>query len=157
MEVEKSTEDSPSQRLGRALIIMGGLPLVFLIGNESERAVDRDDAPGWWRPNLAAVFDPNTFGLVSWVLLAIFGLGIALNLWGLWPELRGFRCSIRWVMGAVAVASVSCLMFRLFPKVGLVMILMAALSPASVLKSTRRRIPPSGVSARSPEPGLFRS
>jgi hypothetical protein len=157
MIVERWAEDSPSQRLGRALIILGGVPLVSMIGNSRAGVEYRDGAPGWWQAVLAAVFDPDAFGLISWTLLAVFGLGIALNLWGLWTEFGGFRCSIRSVMGVVVVASVLCCLLRLFPKAALVMILIVALSPAWVLKSTRRRIPPSGVSPRSSEPGLFRS
>ncbi len=145
MGVENSVEDSPSQRWGRALIIVGGLPLVFLIGNSSVKVPDPDGSRAWWTAVLVIAFDVETFGLVSWVLLGLFGLGIALNLWGLRPAIAGFRCSIRWIMGVVAVAAGSFFVFRLFPKVGLVMILMAAMAPASAVRSTRRHAALAGV------------
>jgi hypothetical protein len=74
-------------------------------------------------------------------MLALFGLGNALNLHGLWPEFRSLRFSIGQHMAAVSIAALLRFVLRSWPPAGLVVILSAALSPAWLIKSARRRDP----------------
>jgi hypothetical protein len=141
MAAEMSVEDTPGQKAGRALIVASGILLAAVVSQIGQRA----DVPGtlgsegWWKAVLAAAFDPRGAGPIVWALVALFGLGNALNLRGLGPALRGFRFSIGPLMAAVALAGFACFLLRFWPPAGLVLILMASLSPARVVKSVRRR------------------
>ena len=145
MNVETSVADTPSQKAGRALIVASGILLVAVISQLSQREGGPVGSQEWWRAVLAATFDPRAAGPIAWILLGTFTLGNALNLWGLWPELRSFRFSVGQLMAAVAVAALVCLLLRFWPPAGFVLILMAALSPAWLIENARRRHPPQEV------------
>jgi hypothetical protein len=134
--------DTPSQKAGRALIVVSGTLLAGVVSQISQRA----GVPGalgsgeWWMAVLTAIFNPRGSGPIGWSLLALFGLGNALNLWGLWPELRSFRYSLGQLMAVVMLAALACFLLRFWPAVGLVLILMTAVSPAFIVKHMRRRV-----------------
>jgi hypothetical protein len=134
-------EETPSQKTGRALIVVSGILLVAVISQLGQREGGPVGSREWWRAVLAATFDARKAGPVTWTLLALFGLGNALNLHGLWHELKSFRFSIGQLMAAVSIAALLCFLLRFWPPAGLVVILAAALSPAWLIKSARRRDP----------------
>jgi hypothetical protein len=136
-----TVEDTPSQKTGRALIVVSGILLAAVISQFGQRESGPVGSGEWWRAVLAATFDARKAGPVTWTMLALFGLGNALNLHGLWPELRSFRFSIGQLMAAVSIAALLCFLLRFWPPAGLVVILAAALSPAWVIKSARQRDP----------------
>jgi hypothetical protein len=134
--------DTPSQKAGRALIVVSGTLLAGVVSQISQRA----GVPGalgseeWWKAVLTSFFNPRGAGPIGWILLALFGLGNALNLWGLWPELRSFRYSIAHLMAAVVLAALACFLLRFWPAAGLVLILMTAIVPAFIAEHMRRRV-----------------
>ncbi len=73
--------------------------------------------------------------------MALFALGNALNLRGLWPELRSFRFSIGHLMAAVGFAALVCFFLRFWPAAGFILILLAALLPVEVIEHARRSDP----------------
>jgi hypothetical protein len=133
--------DTPSQRAGRALIVASGIMLAAAVSQIGQR-VGVPAGLGseeWWKVVLTAIVNPRGAGPIGWILLALFGFGNALNLWGLWPELRSFRYSIGQLMAVVVLAALACFLLRFWPTAGLVLILMAAVSPAFIVKHMRRR------------------
>ncbi len=133
--------DTPSQKAGRALIVASDIILAAAVSQIGQRvgvpgALGSED---WWKAVLTAIFNPRGAGPIGWILLALFGLGNALNLWGLWPELRSFRYSIGQLMAAVVLAALACFLLRFWPAAGLVLILMTAIAPAFIVKHMRRR------------------
>jgi hypothetical protein len=141
MAAGMSYVDTPSQKAGRALIVASGIMLAAAVSQIGQRVGGPAGlgSEEWWKAVLTAIVNPRGAGPIGWILLALFGLGNALNLWGLWPELRSFRYSIGHLMAAVVLAALACFLLRFWPAAGLVLILMAALSPAFVVKQMRRR------------------
>jgi hypothetical protein len=135
--------DTPSQKAGRALIVVSGILLAAVVSQISQR-VGILGTPGseeWWQSVAVAIFDPRGAGPIVWILAALFALGNALNLWGLWPELRSFRFSIGHLMAAVGFAALVCFFLRFWPAAGFILILLAALLPVEVIEHARRRDP----------------
>ncbi|SRR5579883_3408932 len=139
MGVARSIGDSPTQMLGRFLILCSALLLLVYFDVSSRGVTAPRGSDIWWRAVPAGAFNSQETRPGAWLALAIFALGSALNARSFWSREAGFRFSIRRLMAVVMIAAVVCLGLRLEPILGLIMILIVALRPAWLVGIMRRR------------------
>ncbi len=141
MAITRSIEDTPSQKAGRFLIVVSGTLLAAVVSQIGQHAgvPEPVGSEQRWKAVVAAIFNPRGAGPIVWILAALFALGNALNLWGLWPEFRSFRFSIGPLMVVVGFAALVCFFLRFWPAAGLILILLAALLPVEIIEYARRR------------------
>src|SRR5262249_27726820 len=111
----------------------------LLLGSSRRVASFPPGTRWWWGEVLGAAFVRPALRPISWALLGVFVAGNVANLWGLRREIGRIRFSIRGLMATVAAVAIVCASLRYVPILGLVLVVMASLLPATMLRQSRRR------------------